>query len=77
MIVDATPYIEFEVTGVEVWVEDPTAWVICVERVTGPDRQTAEVAATNMFVLGPDGWRIVLHHASPVIRGNAFDPEEG
>jgi SnoaL-like protein len=76
MIVDATSYIEFEVSGIDVWVEDPIAWVTCLERVTGPDSQTAEVAATNIFFLGSDGWRLILHHASPVIRGNAFGGED-
>jgi SnoaL-like protein len=76
MIVDATPYIEFEVADVVVWVEDPMAWVTCVERVTGADGEAAEVAATNAFVLGAGGWRMVLHHASPIIRAAAFGAAE-
>lgn len=76
MIVDATPYIEIEVADIAVWVEDPMAWVTCTERVTGADGDIAEVAATNAFVLGPDGWRMVLHHASPVIRAAAFGAAE-
>jgi ketosteroid isomerase-like protein len=67
-IVDATAYIEFEIADVEVHVEDPAAWVTCTERVTGADGRVAELAATNVFVLGNDGWRLVVHHASPVIR---------
>jgi ketosteroid isomerase-like protein len=67
-IVDATAYIEFEIAGVEVRMDDPAAWVTCTERVTGPDGRVAEMAATNVFVLGQDGWRMVLHHASPVVR---------
>ncbi|MEW6583078.1 MAG: nuclear transport factor 2 family protein [Actinomycetota bacterium] len=75
MIVDATSYIEVEVTGVDAWVEDPLGWVTCVERVRGPDGQVAEVAATNIYFLGTDGWRLILHHASPVIRAGAFGAE--
>ena len=39
-----------------------------VERLAtdGPTPRTATIAATNVFVRGADGWRMVLHHASPV-----------
>jgi hypothetical protein len=70
-IVEATSYIEFEISGVEVRMEDPAAWVTCIERVTGEDGRAAEMAATNVFVLGQNGWRMVLHHASPVLRRGA------
>jgi len=63
-----TRYIEFEIADPRVEVADPLAWVTCVERITGPAQPVAEVAATNLFVLGSDGWRLVLHHASPVVR---------
>jgi ketosteroid isomerase-like protein len=72
-----TRYIEFEVADVRVDVLDPLAWVTCVERITTAARgesQMAEVAATNIFVLDGTGWRMVLHHASPVIRPG---PTEG
>ena len=75
-IVDATSYIEFEIADVEVHVEDPAAWVTCTERVTGADGSVAEVAATNLFVLGSDGWRLVVHHASPIIRPAHSSTEE-
>lgn len=70
-IMNHTPYIELEVAEAEVQVVDPVAWVTCIERITTAGREgptVAEVAATNVFVLGRDGWRLTLHHASPVIR---------
>ncbi len=67
-----TGYIEFEIADVEVTLVDPLAWVTCVERITsaaGEGRHVvAEVAATNLFVLDATGWRLALHHASPIIR---------
>ena len=76
-IVDATSYIEFEIRDAQVHIDDPTAWVTCTERVTGGDGRVAELAATNVFTLGGDGWRMVLHHASPIIRaGGSGDDEE-
>jgi len=67
-----TGYIEFEIAEAEVTLVDPLAWVTCVERITSAAgegrRAVAEVAATNVFVLDANGWRLTLHHASPIIR---------
>jgi ketosteroid isomerase-like protein len=67
-----TGYIEFEIAGASVAVVDPVAWVTCTERITSAGgegtRTVAEIAATNLFLLDASGWRIALHHASPVIR---------
>ena len=64
-------YIEFEVLDVTVSVEDPVAMVTCVERVsstTGSGRATLDVCATNVFVLSTGGWKLILHHASPIMQ---------
>jgi len=67
-----TGYIEFEIADTAVALADPVAWVTCTERITSASGAgtpaVAEVAATNVFVLDATGWRLVLHHASPVIR---------
>lgn len=71
IILANTGYIEVAVEVIDVVVADPVAWVSCLEHVTsahGGDHATASVAATNVFVLGTSGWRLVLHHASPVVR---------
>jgi ketosteroid isomerase-like protein len=71
VILSNTGYIEFEIVDVEVTVNDPVAWVTCVERITSAAGEggvgAAEVAATNLFVLDSTGWRIALHHASPIL----------
>lgn len=74
-----TGYIEFEIVDVEVTVNDPVAWVTCTERITsaaGENAAAAEVAATNLFVLDATGWKISLHHASPVIRAALGDGDD-
>jgi ketosteroid isomerase-like protein len=67
-----TGYIEFEIAGAAVSRADPVAWVTCIERITtagaGGASAVAEIAATNLFLLDASGWRIALHHASPVVR---------
>ncbi|MBI2683925.1 MAG: nuclear transport factor 2 family protein [Actinobacteria bacterium] len=73
-----TDYLEFRIENVRAEIEDPMAWVTCTERVmssTPGGRVEAEVAATNVFVLTNAGWRMVLHHASPVIRPGGAEEE--
>lgn len=70
-ILAASGYVEVDVDIVGIVVNDPMAWVSCIEYVTtasGPERLSAAVAATNAFVLDRSGWLMVLHHASPVVR---------
>ncbi len=66
-------YIQFFLTDVEVHVDADTAWVTCAENVlsggsAGLEVQDAKVLTTNVFRRAGDGWRLVLHHGSPVLR---------
>lgn len=51
-----------------------------VEQITiaGPRQpRVAQLIATNVYMKGPDGWRIVLHHASPGEAIEQADPAHG
>ena len=69
-----TPYIQFVLTGDEVAVVGDVAWVTLDENIlqtTGGAAESQElsgarIAAVNVFVRARDGWRMVLHHGSPV-----------
>ena len=66
-----TPYIQFFLTDVDVHVLGDVAVVRCVEGIVTSivDAEgDASVAATNVFVRDEDGWRMWLHHGSPVIQ---------
>jgi ketosteroid isomerase-like protein len=74
LIMANTPYIQFFLTDVEVSVWEGVASVTCTENVltgdehTGPDAfGGAKAVATNVFVRTPAGWRLWIHHASPVL----------
>lgn len=63
--------LHIEVTDLEVDLLGDAGWVTCVERLhplREPDGPAAEVATTNLFLCGEEGWRMVLHHASPMRR---------
>ena len=72
-----TPYIQFVLTGDEVAVVGDVAWVTLDENIlqtTGGAAESQElsgarIAAVNVFVRARDGWRMVLHHGSPVSAG--------
>ncbi len=64
-----TPYIQFFLTDVDVTVFGDVAVVRCVEGILtslADAESDASVAATNVFVRHDGGWRLWLHHGSPV-----------
>ncbi len=69
-------YIQFFLTDVEASVTGDVASVTCTENVlsAGADMPTGvfaggSAAATNVFRRTPEGWRLWIHHASPVLSG--------
>ncbi|MDQ1605260.1 MAG: hypothetical protein QOE01_3105 [Actinomycetota bacterium] len=77
MIMANTPYIQFVLTDVAVSVTGDIAVVTCAENMLTGMPETAgasadevgggRVAATNIFRRTPGGWRLWVHHASPVL----------
>ncbi len=58
-----------------VTVASDVAWVACTETIsmmTGEGLAAAAAQATNIFRRRGDGWRMIVHHASP-IPFTAFD----
>ena len=65
-----TPYIQFFLTDVRVAVTGDVATVTCTENIltsVSEDDSSAQVAATNVFLRRADGWRLLVHHGSPVL----------
>jgi uncharacterized protein (TIGR02246 family) len=65
-----TPYIQFFLTDVQVHVEGETAVVTCTENIltaVSQEGASGQVVATNVFRRRPDGWRLQVHHGSPVM----------
>ena len=58
-----TAYIQFFLTEVQVSVTGDVSVVTCTENVL----TSADVVATNVFVRRRDGWRLQVHHGSPVL----------
>jgi ketosteroid isomerase-like protein len=66
-----TPYIQFFLTDVRADVLGEAAVVTCSENIltsVGDSAGDAVVVATNVFRLREGGWRLVVHHGSPVVQ---------
>jgi ketosteroid isomerase-like protein len=66
-----TPYIQFFLTDLEVEVVGEIAVVTCAENILTGMGESAlaggRAVATNVFRHTASGWRLWIHHASPVI----------
>jgi len=69
-----TSYIQFFLTGVEASVDGDLAVVTCEENILtaieDPDGGlggSQRVVSTNVFRRRQDGWRLWMHHGSPVL----------
>jgi ketosteroid isomerase-like protein len=65
-----TPYTQFFPPAVHGHVEGETAVVTCTENIltaVSQEGSSGQVVATNVFRRRPDGWRLQVHHGSPVM----------
>ncbi len=76
------PYIQFFLTDVEAGVVGDVASVTCTENVLSADANTpvgvfagGSAAATNVFRRTGAGWRLWVHHASPVLTPSTEEAE--
>jgi ketosteroid isomerase-like protein len=67
-----TEEMRFTISHVRVEAGDDLAWVTCTENILSDVQGRVGVTAilaTNLFERGPDGWRMIHHHASHVLAG--------
>jgi ketosteroid isomerase-like protein len=66
-----TDYVQFVLSDVQVSIEGDTAVVTCTENVltSVTDMNGGAIVATNVFRRRPGGWRLSVHHGSPVLAG--------
>jgi len=79
-IFDGTTYMRFVVSDPVVDVLGDVAQVTCLENLYAIGQSGtahAQVAATNVYVRVEGGWRMRLHHGSPVHHAVSEDPPAG
>ncbi|PZG10620.1 nuclear transport factor 2 family protein [Nonomuraea aridisoli] len=83
LIMANTTYIQFVLTDVNTTVLGDVAVLTCVENIltAGEEGEASfaagKVVASNVYVRTPQGWRLWMHHGSPVLQGDDDDEEEG
>jgi ketosteroid isomerase-like protein len=85
VIMANTAYIQFFLTDMEIEISGDVAVLTCAENIltsVGEDDEDASsrlaggrVVATNVFRRTPLGWRLWLHHGSPVLTPSETDEE--
>jgi ketosteroid isomerase-like protein len=71
---EGTGKIRFRLANVHIEVRGAFAWAFVLENIHHGDDVLVAVQATNLFEKTPDGWRLILHHASP-ISDDAGEPD--
>ena len=68
-VMATTEYVQVVLSDVHVSVEGDTAVVTCTENVltSVTDMHGGAIVATNVFRRRPGGWRLAVHHGSPVM----------
>ena len=69
-IFENTAEMRFTLSDVRASASGNLAWVTCTENIFSEVRgrlSVTSVLATNLFERGPDGWRLIHHHASHVL----------
>ena len=69
-IFKATEAIHFELQDLTIEIVGDFAWASAIERIRPgkPGEPISEAVATNLFVRREAGWKLLLHHASPIAR---------
>lgn len=73
-IFEHTTYMQIVPSEVNAQLHGEVGWISCFENIysfVGVERMLGQVVATNIFKWTEDGWKLVLHHGSPVLQ-----PEE-
>lgn len=71
-----TAEIRFTIADMQPTVQGALGWITCTENILSQVRgrlSVTSVLATNIFEHGPDGWRLIHHHASHVLGASAAE----
>ncbi|GAA4050657.1 nuclear transport factor 2 family protein [Nonomuraea sp. NPDC050663] len=82
LIMANTTYIQFVLTDVKTSVLGDMAVLTCVENIltAGDEGESSfaagKVVASNVYIRTPEGWRLWMHHGSPVLQNDDEEDED-
>ena len=60
---------DIQISDINMLTSNDLAWVSCVEKlytIASHGVLASKVFSTNLFKLNQDGWKMIMHHASPL-----------
>ena len=60
---------DIQISDINMLTSNDLAWVSCVEKlytIASHGVLASQVFSTNLFKLNQDGWKMIMHHASPL-----------
>ena len=60
---------DIQISDINMFISNDLAWVSCVEKlytIASHGVLASKVFSTNLFKLNKDGWKMIMHHASPM-----------
>ena len=60
---------DIQISDINMLTSNDLAWVSCVEKlytIASHGVLASQVFSTNLFKLNKDGWKMIMHHASPM-----------
>ena len=60
---------DIQISDINMLTSNDLAWVSCVEKlytIASHGVLASQVFSTNLFKLNQDGWKMIMHHASPM-----------
>lgn len=60
---------DIQISDINMLTSNDLAWVSCVEKlytIASHGVLASKVFSTNLFKLNKDGWKMIMHHASPM-----------
>ena len=60
---------DIQISDINMLTSNDLAWVSCVEKlytIASHGVLASKVFSTNLFKLNQDGWKMIMHHASPM-----------
>lgn len=72
-IFESTNYIQVTPSDIIVQIIGDVGWVTCLENIyslVGVQQLMGQVAATNIFNRTDSGWKLSVHHGSPIVQGD-------
>jgi ketosteroid isomerase-like protein len=72
-IFESTNYIQVTPSDVVAQISGDVGWITCLENIyslVGVQQLMGQVAATNIFKRTDSGWKLSVHHGSPIVQGD-------